>query len=138
MGSRLRSSQPLDWRSSHSSFLSALPKMTLVGQAPLYKEQDNVHFSSHAQEADAPAVEGVSPIAPLSVVSFRRNIIFPKRLHQMLCDKSSASFSHIVTWLPNGSSFVILQPTLFMKKILPNLSGSSWCIECLVKVLILH
>ena len=42
--------------------------------------------------------------------------IFPQRLMAILND---ASLSEIVTWLPNGRSFVIVRPDVFTETVLP-------------------
>lgn len=46
----------------------------------------------------------------------RRAIPFPLKLMQVLSDEQ---YCHIITWMPNGRSFVILRPKAFVSDILP-------------------
>jgi hypothetical protein len=51
-----------------------------------------------------------------SFVAVNSKEIFPQRLMHIL---SQPSISHIITWLPQGRSFVIIDPDVFASKILP-------------------
>jgi len=51
-----------------------------------------------------------------SFVAVNSKEIFPQRLMHIL---SQLSISHIITWLPQGRSFVIIDPDVFASKILP-------------------
>lgn len=42
--------------------------------------------------------------------------IFPQRLLAILADPA---LSNVITWLPNGCSFVIVRPDVFMETVLP-------------------
>ena len=46
----------------------------------------------------------------------KRAIPFPLKLMQVLSDKQ---YSHIITWMPSGRSFVIIRPSAFVNDILP-------------------
>ena len=46
----------------------------------------------------------------------RRNGSFPEKLHAIL---SNPLFSSIISWLPHGRSWKVLQPELFEKEIIP-------------------
>lgn len=46
----------------------------------------------------------------------RRAVPFPLKLMQVLSDEH---YSHVITWMPNGRSFVILRPKAFVSDILP-------------------
>ena len=46
----------------------------------------------------------------------KRAVPFPLKLMQVLSDEQ---YSHIVSWMPSGRSFVIIRPRSFVKEILP-------------------
>jgi hypothetical protein len=46
----------------------------------------------------------------------RRAVPFPLKLMQVLSDEQ---YSNIISWMPNGRSFVIIRPRSFVKEILP-------------------
>ena len=46
----------------------------------------------------------------------KRAVPFPLKLMQVLSDEQ---YGHIITWMPNGRSFVILRPKAFVSDILP-------------------
>ena len=47
----------------------------------------------------------------------KRAIPFPLKLMQVLSDEE---YSHIISWMPNGKSFVILRPKAFVSEVLPS------------------
>jgi HSF-type DNA-binding len=47
----------------------------------------------------------------------KRAIPFPLKLMQVLSDEE---YSHIISWMPNGKSFVILRPKAFVTEVLPS------------------
>lgn len=46
----------------------------------------------------------------------KRAVPFPLKLMQVLADEQ---YSHIISWMPNGRSFVIIRPRSFVQEILP-------------------
>jgi hypothetical protein len=49
----------------------------------------------------------------------KNEIKFPFRLHQVLEESEKQGFTHILSWLPEGDGFRILDPTAFAKNIMP-------------------
>jgi hypothetical protein len=45
---------------------------------------------------------------------------FPWKLHEMLESAGQQGFESIVSWLPDGKSFKVYDPTGFVERILPN------------------
>ena len=45
--------------------------------------------------------------------------IFPVKLHELLAWADTAEMSHIVSWLPHGRMFRVLDKDAFMEKVLP-------------------
>ena len=45
---------------------------------------------------------------------------FPWKLHEMLELAEEEGFGGIVSWLPDGKSFKVYNPNIFVQKIMPN------------------
>ena len=76
---------------------------------------------SYAPASTMPALptcppEQVSAPSSASVSSRAEKEMFPMRLHQLLADPSVRD---IISWLPNGRSFVVLRPDAFASAVLP-------------------
>ena len=50
----------------------------------------------------------------------QRTKTFPWKLHEMLELADQEGFESIVSWLPNGRSFKVHNPIVFVEKIMPN------------------
>jgi hypothetical protein len=49
----------------------------------------------------------------------KNEIKFPFRLHQVLEESEKEGFTHIISWLPEGDGFRIVDPIAFAKEIMP-------------------
>ena len=52
----------------------------------------------------------------VSIKSTQNQIVFPTKLHQIL---SNSTFRDIITWLPHGRSWKILQSKVFEQDVIP-------------------
>lgn len=52
--------------------------------------------------------------------STNQNIPFPWKLHEMLNTCERVGLSHIVSWLPDNSSFRVHNPAVFMENVIKN------------------
>jgi len=75
------------------------------------EDESNSLFQPESQQTTQ-----ISNAAASSFVVVNSKEIFPQRLMYIL---SQQSISHIITWLHQGSSFVIIDPDIFATKILP-------------------
>lgn len=55
----------------------------------------------------------------MAMYTTKNEIKFPFRLHQMLEESEKEGFTYIISWIPSGDGFRILDPTAFAKEIMP-------------------
>lgn len=78
---------------------------------------DNPTFTSNSpKNQTAGAAKTVPDLQAAALVPCSKREIFPQRLMSILDD---SSLTDVVTWLPNGKSFVIVRPDVFTTDVLP-------------------
>ena len=59
-------------------------------------------------------------IPPYPQVAVSKTRTFPWKLHKMLELADQEGFGNIVSWLPDGRSFKVHDPSTFVEQIMPN------------------
>ena len=57
--------------------------------------------------------------AVAAAAAVNRQLQFPSKLYAMLKSVDSLGLTHIVSWLPHGTSFQVHDPDLFMALVFP-------------------
>jgi hypothetical protein len=63
--------------------------------------------------------ENGSPAGDVGGISSKKDKNFPVRLHYVLSEMEKDGLQHIVSWRPHGRCFIVHDPKLFAKNILP-------------------
>lgn len=79
------------------------------------EEESNINSSTQSETQQTP--QSTCSVNGSNCVAHNNKEIFPQRLMHIL---SQPSISNIITWLPQGRSFVIIDPDVFASKILPH------------------
>mmetsp|Transcript_13481 Transcript_13481/g.31838 ORF Transcript_13481/g.31838 Transcript_13481/m.31838 type:complete len:542 (+) Transcript_13481:226-1851(+) len=118
----LRESQ--QWQQPASSTSTPAPAVASTAATPTAPYADSLAIGdadSYVPASTMPALptyppEQVSVPSSASASSRAEKEMFPMRLHQLLADPSVRD---IISWLPNGRSFVVLRPDAFASTVLP-------------------
>ncbi len=81
---------------------------SLTYQQNWHRQQQQARLKSEAKKLELPE--------RFTKNGRRRAVPFPLKLMQVLSDEE---YCHIISWMPNGRSFVILRPKAFVSDILP-------------------
>ena len=108
-------SQLVDSGKDSTGDAGASPSSAILQQSVEMPPQGNVQIAPNGSvpldKASAPAAKE-KKAAP----THQAREIFPQRLMRILSD---ANISDVITWLPHGRSFVVLQPDELAEKVLP-------------------
>ena len=97
----------------------AVPIPMQVGYAQSDQIQPGYGQHVQIQLGVSPHLGGIQPFHLPSTSSRRnsnRKLTFPMKLHQIL---SNRSYQDMITWLPHGRSWRVLDPDAFAKRVIP-------------------